>query len=568
MKTVTNIRTEKILPIAVTILTLFGWCGLAASIEYETEFDWTLVYDADELPGNPGAIQYSDGTSDAFTELLNPENLNMELRNGLLGIDSTAVGRLIIDAGQDSRFLLNSDSGYTAEFRARLIETRNTTDTPDELQAAALQLNDGRSGEEHTVHLGLFTWPPESGRNWAQLRGGARTPAIPIGDDFNIYTVTVAGGEVTLYFNGAEVATVPTWNVVERPQVWLGDLGAGGHTGHFEVDSLRIYDGGAVAPKDAEPYEFPEPYWIQPWEEPKPGIVGLAHQDDEFNLSFETLIGGSYRVESRDDPGGERNEPPVSIIGDGGVVTATDEVAGIDRRFYQVVREVEEIVYEEEFDWDFRYEGDVDPLSEDAIQYGNGTTGPFVLGHDDVTGKYRVEDGLLMFDILLPRGTFEVPTDQSRFFIDEAVGYTVEYRARARHSDHYGAANLQINSGWMTHIALLGFETLELEFDENGETVTREVNIVRLTSDGHTQITEYPVGQGFNTYTMIGDEDRITVFINGVEVGTTENIQTGVARNFLWMGSATGADRTSRYDVDYLRIYTGGAVRPVSPVSD
>ena len=462
MNTLIRIAETGIPAFAVAFLIAVAGSGAKASIEYEEAFEWTLVYDADYLPDASEAIQYGDGTTDAFSELMDPENLNMEIRNGVLGIDSTAVGRLIIDAAQESRFLMNSDSGYTVEFRVRLIETRNATGTPDELQAAALQLNDGRPGEQHTVHFGLFTWPPESGRNWAQLRGGSRTPAIPIENDFVVFTITVENGEVTLYIDGMEVGSVPTWNVVERPQIWLGDIGAPDHTAHFEVDYLKIYDGGAVAPRDAEPYAFPEPYWIQPWPEPKPGIVDFGHADDAFHLSFETIVGGSYRVESRDDLAGDRNEPPVSLRGDGGVLTATDPVAGVDRRFYQVVREVEEITYEEAFDWDFRYEGDVDPLSEEAIQYGDGSTGPWVLGHDDVTGKYRVEDGLLMFDILLPRGTFEVPTNQGRFFINEDTGYTVEYRMRVHHSDHWGAAGLHVNSGFMFHMAILSFETVQV----------------------------------------------------------------------------------------------------------
>ena len=101
----------------------------------------------------------------------------------------------------------------------------------------------------------------------------------------------------------------------------------------------------------------------------------------------------------------------------------------------------------------------------------------------------------------------------------------------------------------------------------DGETRTEDVNIARLTSDGAVQVTEYPVGTGFNTYTLVGEQDRLTLYINGVEVAVTESIHTGVARDFIWLGSATGADRTARFDVDYLRVYAGGAVHPETPDS-
>lgn len=546
----------------------------AVAVEYTETFEWTAVYDGSALPLDASSIQYADGTTGGFHGALDdPENLNAALRNGVLAIDSENRGVFAIDAGQEGRFLLNTDIGYTAEFRARLIETVNLTSDLWNINGANLQLNDGRMGTEnrHTVHLGMFTHPT-TGENYARVRAGALSPAVRIGREFHTYTFVTTSDGVSFYFDGYLVAELPRWAVVERPEVWLGNFQSGGnHVAHFEVDYLKVYDGGAIHPVDLGPIDA-GPVALM---EPRPEVSGFGRDGDDFVLDFQTVLGGEYLVESRDDLRQEApNEPSIRVVGDGGTGTARDSMAGVDRRFYQVKRQPETIVYEQEFDWDFRYEGDVDPLASDAIQYGDGTTGEFTVFRT-VAGKYRTEDGILQIEMPVGQtqgGAFEVSAAQfDRFLVDADDGYTIEYRVRVDHSLHYGAVFLEMNPWDGQHFAGVGVVTVSEDIiDEETEEVigTRRVNVARLQSAGGNVLTDYPLGTGFNTFTLIGDRNTVTLFINGIEVASTSEILTTANRDFLRFGSTTGATNTSRSDIDYIRVYTGGAVRPVPPQVD
>lgn len=559
--------------VAAGAVTLLGLNGRADAVEYTEAFDWTAVYDASVLPLESGSIAYEDGTTGSFHGALDdPENLNAELRDGLLAIDSENRGIFAIDAGQEDRFLLNTDTGYTAEFRARLIETTNLTSDPWNPNGASLQLNDGRPGDEarHTVHLGLFTHPV-TGRNYARVRAGAFSPGVEIGRDFHTYTFVATADGVSFYFDGLLVADLPRWAVVVRPEVWLGTLQSGAnHVGHFEVDYLKIYDGGAVHPVDIGTVES-VPFVLS---EPMPDIEGVGRDGDEFVLSFNTVRGANYAVEARDELGqASPNDPVVHAEGDGGLMTFRESMAGVDRRFFQVRREEEEIEYEQEFEWDFRYEGDVDPLSPEAIQYHDGSTGEFDVFRT-VEGKYLNEDGLLQIELPIGQsegGAFEVSTAQwDRFLVEVDTGYTIEYRVRVDHSMHYGAVFLEMNPWDAQHFVGVGIVTITQDIvdDETDEVIgTRRVNVARLQSASGTVVGEYPLGKGFNTLTLIGDRNEATLFLNGVEVASTDDILSSVARDFFRFGSTTAATNTSRSDIDYIRVYAGGAVRPVAPLA-
>jgi hypothetical protein len=541
-----------------------------ASLEYTQPFEWTLVYDADAFPTDPSAIQYRDGTSGAFGEV-NSQNLNAEVRDGVLSIDSVNGGRFVIPAGQGDRFLLNTDVGYTVEYRARLIKTVNNTTTALNLNAAALQLNDGRPGVMHTVHLGLVTHP-WNGLNYAQARGSSLGPAVPIGTEFHTYTFVATASSTAFYFDGYFVADLPRWQAVTgREEIWLGDITNTTHNGNFEVDYLKIYDGGAIHPVKLGDFEFNNP--IDALVEPRPEIVGFGHENDDFLLSFKTVLGGNYIVEKRDELT-QSSPDETQVVGTGGVVESRDNIASASRRFYQVTREPEVISYEEEFEWSFRYEGDKDPLASDAFTYRDGS-GIGANVFRTVADKYRNEDGLLMIEYPVGQaegGTFDVPTytwDGKNFVINPAVGYTVEYRARVDYSMHYGAAVLEINATEFNHLVQIGLVTEKVNIvDEvTGEVIgTEPRNFVRLQSDGGTPLRSYPLGTGFHTFTLVVKDDLATLFINGVEVTSTTSILKNQVRDFIRIGSSTVPGNTSRYDIDYIRIYSGGAVRPVSPL--
>lgn len=553
----TSLKTAPVKWFALAAATL-GITSHVAAVEYQSPFTWSVVYDASVLPGDTNALQYI-GTNGAFGEV-NAHNLNAELRDGVLAINSVDGGRFTISANQPGLLVLDSDNGYTAEFRTRLIRTVNTITpaAPMNLNASILQLNDGRPGVMSTVHLGLFTHPG-NGLNYAQIRAGAFSPAIEIGTEFQIFTFVVTSGGVSVYVNGYHLANLPPWVVVERPEVWIGDITGPTHIGHFEIDYLKVYDGGAVHPVDIGSYQAPP---ISAWPEPRPQIVGFDQDNEDFLLSFQSMIGGKYVIESRDGVTATPNTPLTRVAGVGGAMTARESMTNSSQRYYRVGREPEEIVYEQSFDWDFRYEGDADPLSSDAIQYKNGTTGSFVPFRSPM-GKYDTNDGVLMWEFPLSQsegGAFDVSSaDPERFVVNPTTGYTVEYRARVNRSLHYGAAILEINSGSGFHLAQIGLVTAVA----GGELV----NYVRLQSAAGNIVTAHPVGEGYNTFTLLGEENKLTLFINGVEVTSTTNINKTLDRSFLRFGHVTSAANTSRYDVDYIRVYTGGAVRPVSPLA-
>jgi hypothetical protein len=546
-----------------------------ASVQYTQPINWTLQYDASLFPTDPGAIQYSDGTTGPFGEV-NSHNLNARVENGILTLDSVDGGRFTIPSGQGNRFLLNSDNGYTVEFRARLIRTVNTTTAPLNLNAAVLQLNDGRPGVQNTVHMGLVThfW---NNRNYAQARGSSLGPAFEIGTDFQTFTFVVTGSSTAFYVNGYFVANLPRWQAVSgREEIWLGDITGTAHIGNFEVDHLKIYDGGAVHPVNLGNLDLSPP--LLSLKEPRPLLTGFTREGDEFLLSFKSMLGGNYLVQQRDDlvQAGPNVDSP-RVVGTGAVVTARDNITGVDRRFYQVAREPEEITYEQEFVWDLRYEGDVDPLATSAFQYKDGSTAGASVFRT-VADKYRNEAGILLLDYPVGQalgGTFDLVTsrwDGRNFVIDPAIGYTVEYRARVDYSMHYGAAVLEINATDINHLVQIGLVTERVNITDPETNVvigTENRNYVRLQSSGGTPTRAHPLGSGFNTFTLTVKDDLATLFLNGVEIDSTTSIEkTVLNRDFIRFGNASAATNTSRYDVDYFRVYAGGAVRPVSPLQN
>jgi hypothetical protein len=572
MNTRQNSTSWKILAVALMASSAVAVHSTGAAVQYTEPFTWTALYDASALPLEPAAVSYSDGTSGAFVPVLdNPDNLNASLGAGVLRIDSSNRGVVGIDVNQPGRLLLNSDVGYTAEFRVRLIRSVNITGDSLNLNGACLQLNDGRDDEMHNVHLGLFTHPT-TGENWARVRGGTLSPAIRIGEDFHTFTFVVTASETTLYVDGYQAATVSRWLAIHRPEVWLGTFQTNSnHIANFEVAYLKLYDGGAVHPVNIGPYDYRPTMLV----EPRPEMTGFGRDGSDFLLSFKSVLGGSYLVEARDDlTQALPNETSAGVVGTGAVVTASDSMDGVDRRFYQVRREPEVVLYESEFTWDFRYEGDVDPLSSSAVQLKDGTTRGFTRFRT-VANKYRNEDGIL--SIAFPPdqaegGAFDFPTySWEPFFLDPAVGYTVEYRVRVDYAMHYGATVLELNATDVNHLVQVAVvtETAAITDPDTGEVVgTEPRNVVRLQSAGGTLARDYPLGKGFNTLTLTVKDDVATVFINGVEAVSTTAILKTQNRNFIRLGSATGPANLSRYDVDYLRIYAGGAVRPVSPLED
>jgi len=572
MKILHRPTPSKLLAAAFTAAAVFALNFSHASIQYQEAFNWTAVYDASALPLAPTAVNYSDGTSGAFLPVLDdPENMNASLGNGVLKIDSSNRGVVGIDVNQPGRLLLNSDVGYTAEFRVRLIRSVNLTTDPLNLNGASMQLNDGRDGQQHTVHLGLFTHPT-TGENWARVRGGTFSPSFRIGQDFHTFTFVVTATQTTVYVDGYLAATVSRWSVVHRPEVWLGTLQTNSnHTASFEVDYLKLYDGAAVHPINKGAYDF-RPTMLP---EPRPVLTGFSREAGDFLLSFKSVLGGNYLVEARDDlMQALPNETSASVVGTGTEVTARDSMDGVDRRFYQVRRDAEMINYESEFTWDFRYEGDIDPLASNAVQLKDGTTRGFNVFRT-MANKYRNADGILSIEFPAAQpegGAFDLPTySWESFVLDPAVGYTVEYRVRVDHSMHYGASVLELNATNVNHHVQVAVvtETTNITDPDTGEVIgTEPRNILRLQSAAGTLARDFPLGKGFNTLTLTVTEDLATVFINGVEAISTTNLNKTIDRNFIRFGSATGPANLSRYDVDYIRIYTGGAVRPVSPLQD
>lgn len=237
----------KIIPpliFVVTIMLLHSLVPGLQAVTYSSEVDWSVVYDATSLPNTAGSIHYSNGTTGSFGTAGNIANLNTQIIDGnVLSFDTKNSGWYTLATNQD-RFFINTDTGYTVEYRARLLSAYTNETSRNFNSAGLLDMNDGRSGINKFWSLG-FGADYESGELFVHLSGGKW---IYIGSDWITYTVTVQGNTATLYMDGVSVDSVNLQGTATGEVSRWGNLRGATIGAHFEVESLKIYDQGAIPP--------------------------------------------------------------------------------------------------------------------------------------------------------------------------------------------------------------------------------------------------------------------------------------------------------------------------------
>lgn len=214
----------------VCVVVVIFACGISLLNGAEIK-DWTFKYEGEKLPNKVGFA-------------LNGKPVIAKINKSgvfhLSSIDSNAgVFYYRYMRKQDNR-LINSDTGYTLELRAKVIKT----DSDENSAAIHIDAEDGREDVKKFWGLNLYRGRDSS---YALLSGATSATPVAIGDDFHIYRITVKGDQVNLYIDGTFACGVKVSTKTSTNQLRFGDL-TGKADGEWEIDYLRVYTKGAVAP--------------------------------------------------------------------------------------------------------------------------------------------------------------------------------------------------------------------------------------------------------------------------------------------------------------------------------
>jgi len=193
--------------------------------------DWTYKYEGDKLPNKAGFAKRG--------KFVIAENS----KEGILhisSIDSNKGAFYYFYVRKQDKVFLNSDTGYTIEFKAKLIKT----DSKKYSSSIHIGAEDGRKDVKKFWGINLYTG---NDSNYIVLTGISNITPIAIGEDFHTYRITVKDDQVTLYIDGTLACSVKVSKRISTNQLRFGDL-TGKADGDWKLDYLRIYTQGAVAP--------------------------------------------------------------------------------------------------------------------------------------------------------------------------------------------------------------------------------------------------------------------------------------------------------------------------------
>lgn len=223
-----------------------GAAAMLSAAAAQGAINWTVSYEADVTPEAASSISYSLGGTDSFSQ------------SGAAGTSSATGGIYSFSTlgGNNGAFFhtptesvkvsLNSDTGYTVEWRARI----TGADTPGIMNAAAIQVDEGRAGIDRFWDLELINSDGAGGFDVVLTNTIGNYVAATIDNtNFHTYRVTVLSTGATLYIddNPTPIGTLATFRALGTNNFRFGDF-SGGEDAAFETDYIRIFDGGAVAP--------------------------------------------------------------------------------------------------------------------------------------------------------------------------------------------------------------------------------------------------------------------------------------------------------------------------------
>lgn len=210
---------------------------------------WTLRYEGNVLPTAAGAIQFSSGATSQFGTVLGTPTMSTD--GSVLSLSTPEVGGAAVQVatmhptGVGTNLNLDPAVGYTVEFRARL---NSITGVDQMVGGASVQVANGTTGANlYTISLVDTDGPGVSGKVAAWSGATVNTPySIP--DGFHTYRLTVFQNIARLYIDGILHGTdLSGGNPAVTTRLRIGDL-TNASGADWDVDYLRVYDQGAIAP--------------------------------------------------------------------------------------------------------------------------------------------------------------------------------------------------------------------------------------------------------------------------------------------------------------------------------
>lgn len=208
------------------ILTLL-LIALGTLVMAEETPEWTFTYKADKLPDKSGIAQYGAKTYG-------------KLQQDKLCMSSLNSDKAFYYMLSSSKVGLNSETGYTIEFKAKIINTDQAANT----SAIHIDAEDGR--KEVKAFWGLNFYRGKDS-NYVVFHGSKAASPIAIGNDFHTYRITVKDKSVTLYIDNIKAADSNVSDKVSTDRLRFGDLTEAAD-GEWCLEYLKICNKGAIAP--------------------------------------------------------------------------------------------------------------------------------------------------------------------------------------------------------------------------------------------------------------------------------------------------------------------------------
>ena len=204
---------------------------LALSMYAEKIDKWSFQYEGQKTPDKKGFARYGKA-------LIADSDKDGIFHFSTIGSDKGAFYYQYVR--NKNRVFLNSDVGYTIEFKLKVIKT----DVKKNASAIHFDAEDGRGEVKNYWGLNFYAGDKT---NYVALSGGGSATPVALNDDFHIYRITVKGENVALYIDGTLACGVKASKKTSTNQFRFGDL-TGKADGEFKLDYIRIFTKGAVAP--------------------------------------------------------------------------------------------------------------------------------------------------------------------------------------------------------------------------------------------------------------------------------------------------------------------------------
>lgn len=164
----------------------------ALAIHAEKIDKWSFQYDGRKTPDKKGFANYgkaliADSGKDGIFHFST--------------IDSDKGAFYYQYVRSTNRIFLDSDVGYTIEFKLKVIKT----DVKKNVSAIHFDAEDGRGEVKNYWGLNFYTGDKT---NYVALSGAEKATPVALDDDFHTYRITVKGESVTLYIDGTLACAV------------------------------------------------------------------------------------------------------------------------------------------------------------------------------------------------------------------------------------------------------------------------------------------------------------------------------------------------------------------------